>query len=41
MKLDEEYEAIAYFSYILPKIKAAEGSQLQPIEFIQYPGKYD
>jgi histone arginine demethylase JMJD6 len=35
----EEYEAIAYFAKLLPRIKKNEGENLKYIEFIQNPGE--
>lgn len=36
--LDDDDEALSYFTHILPKIKEKEKENLRQIEFIQYPG---
>jgi histone arginine demethylase JMJD6 len=36
---DEDDEAINYFDFILPRLKAAEGHRLNMIEGIQRPGE--
>jgi len=39
IKKEEDDEAIHYFDFILPRLKAAEGHRLKMIEGIQRPGE--
>lgn len=39
MQKGEDDEAIHYFDFILPRLKAKEGHNLRIIECIQYPGE--